>query len=264
MPFESGTLTFSMFALPAELPENDIELLQAKRAGVLDQVTDEPQIGWANRRCILDNQIDEATVHCGALAMLALRRAERKIPASMLKAWCQREELVWMRANDRLSVPRKVKKEIKEEVIEKNRMKIPPNVGVLYACVDPANSMLYLAAASAAQIDLFVEYFYKTFDLEPLQITPEYYLEKVLSLNPAELPIVSFSERNDGETVIGRDFLTWLWYFRQQEDAGTIEVPEVGEVTFSIEGPLTFALAGEADGAAENTLKNGNSPLRSA
>ena len=27
---------------------------------------------------------------------------------------------------------------------------------------------------------------------------------------------------------------------------------------------LTFALAGEADGAAENTLKNGNSPLRAA
>ena len=27
---------------------------------------------------------------------------------------------------------------------------------------------------------------------------------------------------------------------------------------------MTFALAGEADGAAENTLKNGNSPLRAA
>ena len=43
-----------------------------------------------------------------------------------------------------------------------------------------------------------------------------------------------------------------------------LEIPEVGECTFTIEGPLTFALAGKADGAAENTLKNGNSPLRAA
>ena len=124
--------------------------------------------------------------------------------------------------------------------------------------------MLYLGTSSSAQIDLFIEYFIKTFQFEPVQINPDYYSEMEFGKHADELPVIEFSARADGETVPGRDFLTWLWYFSEQETGGMLEIPEVGECAFTIEGPLTFALAGEADGAAENTLKNGNSPLRAA
>ena len=251
MPFESGTFSVTLFILPQELPEDYIDLLNANRAGSLELVKDEPEIGWASGRCLLDSQIEQSTVLWNNLIYISLRKAERKIPSSMLKAWCQQEEQAWMRANGRTNVPSKQKKQIKEEVIEKNLMSIPPTLSSIPAVIDTANRMLYLGASSSAQIDLFVEYFVKTFHFEPIQINPEYYSESEFGKHADELPVIEFSTRADGETVPGRDFLTW-------------EIPEVGECTFTIEGPLTFALAGEADGAAENTLKNGHSPLRAA
>ena len=258
MPFESGTFSVTLFILPQELPEDYIDLLNANR------VKDEPEIGWASGRCLLDSQIEQSTVLWNNLIYISLRKAERKIPSSMLKAWCQQEEQAWMRANGRTNVPSKQKKQIKEEVIEKNLMSIPPTLSSIPAVIDTANRMLYLGASSSAQIDLFVEYFVKTFHFEPIQINPEYYSESEFGKHADELPVIEFSTRADGETVPGRDFLTWLWYFSEQETGGMLEIPEVGECTFTIEGPLTFALAGEADGAAENTLKNGHSPLRAA
>lgn len=264
MPFEIGTLSVTLFALPQELPEDYIDLLNANHAGSIDLVKDEPEIGWASGRCLLDSKIEQSTVLWNNLIYISLRKAERKIPSSMLKAWCQQEELVWMRANGRSNVSSKQKKQIKEEVIEKNLMSIPPTLSAIPAVIDRANHMLYLGTSSSAQIDLFIEYFIKTFQFEPVQINPDYYSEMEFGKHADELPVIEFSARADGETVPGRDFLTWLWYFSEQETGGMLEVPEVGGCSFTIEGPLTFALAGEADGAAENTLKNGNSPLRAA
>ena len=264
MPFENGTFTAALFSLPQDLPENYMDLLNAGRAGDVDLVKDEPEIGWTSGRCLLDSKIEPQTVLWNNLVYVCLRKAERKVPSSMLKAWCQREELVWMRANERDCVPSKQKKQIKEEVIEKNLMSVPPTLSSIPAVIDADNHMLYLGTGSPAQIDLFLEYFVRTFEFEPQQINPEYYCETEFQTHADELPVIEFSARADGETVPGRDFLTWLWYFSEQETGGALEVPEVGECAFTVEGPLTFALAGEADGAAENTLKNGNSPLRAA
>ena len=133
MPFESGTFSVTLFILPQELPEDYIDLLNANRAGSLELVKDEPEIGWASGRCLLDSQIEQSTVLWNNLIYISLRKAERKIPSSMLKAWCQQEEQAWMRANGRTNVPSKQKKQIKEEVIEKNLMSIPPTLSSIPA-----------------------------------------------------------------------------------------------------------------------------------
>ena len=96
MPFESGTFSVTLFILPQELPEDYIDLLNANRAGSLELVKDEPEIGWASGRCLLDSQIEQSTVLWNNLIYISLRKAERKIPSSMLKAWCQQEEQAWM------------------------------------------------------------------------------------------------------------------------------------------------------------------------
>ena len=48
MPFEIGTFSVTLFALPQDLPEDYIDLLNANRAGCIDLVKDEPEIGWAD------------------------------------------------------------------------------------------------------------------------------------------------------------------------------------------------------------------------
>ncbi len=263
MPFEHGTFAVTMFSLPDNLPENYIELFNKYKAGELDSIKDEAQIGWVGGRHLLETEIDENTAVCGGMIYLNLRKAERKIPASLLKAICKREELAYQHEFQTSRIPSNVRKEIREKAIEAYLPQAPPSLTGIPVVIDPRSRTLYLGTVSTAQIDFFIEYFYKTTGLEPLPVNPESYLAKDFQVTPEELPNVIFSEQGDGEITTGRDFLTWLWYFSEQEGGGVIKVEPYGEFAFYIQGPLTFAAAAETKGAVENTLKNGN-PLRAA
>ena len=84
MPFENGTFTVALFSLPQDLPEDYMDLLNANRAGDVDLVKDEPEIGWTSGRCLLDSKIEPQTVLWNNLVYVCLRKAERKVPSSML------------------------------------------------------------------------------------------------------------------------------------------------------------------------------------
>lgn len=56
MPFENGPFTVALFSLSQDLPENYMDLLNASRAGDVDLVKDEPEIGWTSGRCLLDSK----------------------------------------------------------------------------------------------------------------------------------------------------------------------------------------------------------------
>ena len=100
MPFDRGGVTVTTFKLNAPWPEDAAELFNAHRAGTLDSVKDDVQMGWTTGRCLLDSNLDENSVIFGSCWYLNLRKAERKIPSSLLNAICKREELVYMRANE--------------------------------------------------------------------------------------------------------------------------------------------------------------------
>ncbi len=263
MPFENGTFTVSAFELRAELPENLIDLFAAKKAGTLDSVTEEPQIGWVTGRHLLDTAITPESVNMGGCLYLQLRKAERKMPASLLNAICRREELAYMEANQVEFVPSKIKKLIREDAREKYLAKMPPALSAIPVVMDPVEKMIYVGAGSTAQIELFIEQFYQTVKVEPLPVNPGYLLEKLFQVTEASFPHLNLIDQEDEEATTGRDFLTWLWYFSEQSEE-KLQLEQFGEFDLLIEGPLTFAYGSEARGAQEVSLKKGDSPLRSA
>jgi hypothetical protein len=263
MPFEHGTFAATIFKLASKLPENYLELFAADTAGMLDQVKDEPQIGWVSGRHLLESKIDEETAICGGHLYLNLRKAERKIPSVLMKAICKREELVYMQANNALMAPSRVKREIKKDVIEKHLMKMPPSLAGVPVVIDLSSNMLYLGTGSTSQIDNFIAFFYKTTNIEPRQLGIGEMLEDMFHTTEVDLPVIKFSGHTDGELTPGRDFLTWLWYYSEKE-GGRVSLEQFGNFDIMIEGPLTFAYSAEAQGAAETTLKKGGSPQRSA
>ena len=121
MPFDRGSITFSMFDLPGDIPEDFAEMFVSAKAGTLDSVTAEPQVGWVTGHHLLDTAIDSGSAQCGGSYYLTLRQAVRKIPASLLNALCRREEQAFLAANPgRDYVSGKDKKRIKEDVIERH------------------------------------------------------------------------------------------------------------------------------------------------
>ena len=260
MPFERGSFTFAMFDLNGELPDNLLELFKARKATALDAVTEEPQLGWVTGQHLLDTDIDENAM-IGGSYYLTLRQAVRKMPAALLNAVCKREERAYMRANDLEYVSSKMKKQIREEALEKHIQKMPPSLSGIPMVLDPNDKLLYVGASSTTQIDLFLDMFFQTLKVEPIQLTPGLLLEKKYQTTEVSFPELSFNGEKSSEPTIGRDFLTWLWYYSENE--ATVQLEQYGEFEVLVEAPLLF-IADEVQGAGESTVKKGECPTRSA
>lgn len=263
MPFDNGSLALTYFYLNDKLPEDYLEKFASFKAGTLDSVKDEQQIGWVTGRTLLESNIDEQTSIRGGHLFLQMRTAERKIPAILLKAICQREELAFMAANQSEKVPSKMKKEIKEEAMEKHLMKMPPGIAGVPFVVNLSNNMLYLGTASTKQIENFIGFFYKTTNVEPVQMSVPELMFRLFKTGENDLPELICTENADDDPVPARDFLTWLWYFYETQGA-KISVGSYGDVEMMIEDPLVFAFSSQSKGSGETSVKKGDRPLLSA
>ncbi len=264
MPFDRGSITFSMFDLSGDIPENFAEMFAAVKAGMLDSVTAEPQIGWVTGHHLLDTAIDEASAQIGGSYFLTLRQAVRKIPASLLNALCRREEQTFLAANPgRDYVSGKDKKRIKEDVIARHISKMPPALSGISMVLEPHDKFLYLGAGSQSQIDLFIEHFYRVTKMEPIQLTPALILEREFQTTCAAFPALKLNNSPviPADPQVGRDFLTWLLYY--SETVGKLKF-ENNEFDIMLEAPLMLLDENEARGAGETTVKKGDSPLRGA
>ncbi len=257
MPFDSGTQSVTFCYMPKEFPKDAVERFAAKRAGNLNSVMDEPQIGWVSGRHLLENRIDDDTATCGGYLHLHLRTAVRKIPSALFKAECRIEELALMQANNSFAISRKQKKEIRETVTERLLKDMPPSLSGIPFVVDPNHQTLLLGAVSQRQIDSFLGFLYETVGFEPIPLFPETLIEHVFDKNIRDLNSLSFTSdpgKVDDEPAIGRDFATWLWYF-QEEEGGTFDVNGLGQFAIAIDGPLTFAA--ESSAAMESVVRKG-------
>lgn len=270
MSFEAGSTALLICPLSGELPDDFLACFAKYKAGRLDDVKDEPVLGWVSGRHLLEYEINEATSICGGHLYINLRKAERKIPAQLLNAICRREELAYMQANDSIVVPRKQKKEIKEKAMEDNLMKMPPSISATPVVVDRNNGVLYFGSASATQFDVFIAEFMRAVNVEPVPVSPNEWMEKLFHKSESDIPQLTFTgERGtEDEPMPGRDFLTWLWYCAEQ-DPLVCKHPKHGEIALAVMGPLTFAFSPakakdpELSGAGESVVKKGN-PMSSA
>ncbi len=271
MSFETGTTALMICPLSSELPEDFLDGFAKYKAGRLDDVKEEPAVGWVSGRHLLETEINESTCICGGHLYINLRKAERKIPAQLLNAICRREELALMQAMDKVVLSRKERAQIKEEAIEKNLMKMPPSISAMPLIVDRANNVLYFGGSSAASFDvLLAEFVRATNGVEPVPVSVNEWMEKLFGQTEADVPQLTFtSEKGCGdEPMPGRDFLTWLWYC-SEKDPFICKLPDIGDIAIAVLGPLNFAFSPakakdpELCGAGESVVKKGN-PLSSA
>ena len=258
MSFESGPISFIICKLGTAMPDDAVEKFSEKKAWSLETVLDEPQIGWVSGRHLLDTRIDQETAYSGGYLHLSLRSAQRKIPASLLKAEIRMEELAYMKEKTVDSVPRKNKKAIKEAITDRLIKDMPPSLTGIPFVVNSINNMIYLGTNSRSQIDQFLSYFCETIGFEPIPLTPPIAAEILYNTDPNSLIELTFAPKpfdsKSDEISIGRDFATWLWFF-QENEGGTFEVEDFGTFGVLVDGPLVFASEGR--GALEAVVRKG-------
>lgn len=261
MSFVNGPINVTMFKLSQKLPENFLKLFAAYAARPLEEVKNEPMLGWTTGRHLLETQINDATAICGGHLYLNLRKAERKIPALTLQTLCKREEQIYMTENKVEFVPKSVKRDIRQNAIDMTWLKMPVQFSGIPFVVDLASNMMYAGTTSQGQLDDLICMFYKTTNVEPYHYTIKEMCAD-LGITEADLPSVSFSpESKTGDLTPGRDFLTWLW-FHNEKCGG--RAGDDNSFELMVEGPLTFAGTDETKGAHDIAIKNGESPLHSS
>ncbi len=264
MPFESGNVTFQPCRLLRKLPEDVLEKFISKKAKSTNSLKDEPEIGWVTSRHLLDTIINEDTAYLGGYLSLVLRTAVRKIPASLLTAECKIDELAMMQANELHELTRKMKKEIKEDVIDRLLGQMPPSLSGTQFIMLQDEATMYLGTTSTTQVDGFIDQFRQTTDSEPYALTPDMICEDDHDVNANDLPRLNFSQTLRDELAcngtIGQDFLTWLLYLAESE-GGLIKVADGDEFAFAIDGPLM--LIADGNGALESIIRKGLPTLSS-
>jgi hypothetical protein len=264
MPFDRGTLPLTFLKINGDIPKDATAMFQTKTAGKLDGVGEEPQIGWVSGRHLLERNIDENTALMGKFIYLNLRISQRKIPSALLKAECRKEELDHMLANNVQFVPRKIRAQIKKEIIEKRLMTMPPSISGTPFVIDAKSGMIYLATPSLSRIETFQNLFYDTLKTDAVLLDFANSAKMLLDQNVEKLPSVKFCQHNNqNDDLSARDFLTWLWYYSETQSAKI----KLGKNTCGclLEGPFLFSSASSENetGSIETVLRRGN-PARSA
>ncbi len=257
MPFERGSVGFRMLELPRSFPPDWAERFARERAGSLEDVGMGPQRGWVTGRHLLDSQITDETGTCAGWIRLALRQAERKVPAALLQAECRMEELAVMAAEDKPFLKAKQRAEIRQGVMERLLPNMPPQLKAIPFVLQPGSKHLYVTALPMSQLDVFNAALAATLGFGGEPATPEVLGLKLRNVDLRDLPGVCFSPEmkdEEMEAVPGREFLTWLW-FKSDSQLGRLALSDGRELGVLVEGPLTFRHEGR--GAHAALLKNG-------
>jgi phenylpyruvate tautomerase PptA (4-oxalocrotonate tautomerase family) len=257
MGFDNGTVGFRIFHLPEKLPTDAVERFAANVAPPLEYVKEEPQWGWVTGRHLLDTEISEETAYCGGYLHFTLRQAVRKIPTALLQAECRMVELSRLAERNGERLSRKEKREIKQEVTDRLLPQMPPQISGISVVIDDSKQIMYAGAMSDKQLDQLELTLSNTIGFAGEPLTPTACVPFLTGRDSMDVPQLAFSPVHEDvseELTTGRDFLTWLWYF-QENNEGTLPKTQLGTFQFMLDGPLTFVAEGQ--GALESTVKKG-------
>lgn len=259
MGFESGSMTFHAFYLSRAFTPADMERFAAHPLPPINTLTgDQPLHGWSGPAHALDGDLTEA--HCWRADWLwfAHVTAQKKVPPSLMRAMLMAELEVERRARNVEILPRAAKIEVKERVTEMLIRDAQPSFGSMECAVDLRNERLLASAMNDASMQTLCPFFRETTGCMPVLCCPESaaYRLRGLDANSVELMNLTPNEAVGipPEVTLGTEFLTWLFYRWEKEDATFTLNGERCQLMF--EGPLMFA-GDKAPGCHETVLRNG-------
>lgn len=179
MSFLKTSTSFTRFNVIDDVkPEiyDSIEDILRKFAIVdIDDIADERAYGWTSFDDMLDTGFSESSPRKGEFIVFALRLDTRRIAPAIIKkhtaiAIRQEEEKLAELGKKYISKDRK--KEIIEQVKLKLRTRTLPVPAVFEVIWDYAGKTVYFASTQRKVLDLFSEYFVRSFDVAIEQVLP--------------------------------------------------------------------------------------------
>ena len=213
MALSQGSASFRLFQFDAKLDPD--ALLEACAADALPPLPlaglrETAISGWSSPRFFTDGEINDETCRAGKFVHLSLVKAERKIPKSLLNAYCRAEEVALMREKGLDSVNRATRQQIKEEVAKQLLPKMQPTLKGIDLAIDLERSLLYTDAKSDKQVDALAEAFARAAHTALVPLDAAGAALRRHNVRTDELAPASFTPEDNGDFVVndpGLDFL---------------------------------------------------------
>lgn len=235
-----GTLTFSRYRLPGDLPGRFHDFIdrQIKKHAFqeLSVASEEKSSGWTSLENILDTRFEQANYATGDYLAFSCRMDRKIIPPSLLKLrLLEAEKKILSRSRKYIS------KDQRDEIKERIRLELlgqaHPIPSFYDVCWSLSAKWLIFGSLSPKVQEEFEGLFKKTFDLPLLPLAPwdVKYIDRPMAEQVASLMGGAFLSPQGGSGdpsdpgVLGREFLTWLW-FKSEERGGAVMVPGIGDL----------------------------------
>ena len=217
-----GSFTFSRFHVEGQLPQDFFNFINSRmKANAYQETpksTEEKRMGWVSLTDILDTGFEKANYALGDYLIFSLRVDRKLIPSKLMKIKIMEEEKRFLAESGKSRINKQMADGIKDKVKLALLTKIDAIPSFYDVCWSVSKNTVYFSSLSDNVADDFVDVFRKTFSLSLKRFSPS---ENSLIINHSEL--------SPDLSIIGREFLTWLWY-KSEERGGRIKISDKEEV----------------------------------
>lgn len=258
MGIQKGNLTCTRFRIDGGHPVPSLDFIdrQIRKFVFKDffPVNEERIMGWTSIDNVLDTEFEKSNYMLGDYLLMGLRTDRRSVPPALMKIRLLAEEQKLAAKNKGRKLTKNQRESIREAVRGELMENAPPIPTIHEICWSMSAGNLIFTSLADKQIQEFQTFFRDCFELNLLPHTP--WTNKDIQKNY----IISPEEEPADVTVIGREFLTWLW-FKSAERSGTILVPEIGDIGLSFLRRLVLA-AGKGEYAESVICQGRHSALK--
>jgi len=217
-----GSFTFARFHVDGQLPKDFLNFVNSRiKANSFRDVlksTEEKRLGWVSLTDVLDNDFENANYALGDYLIFSLRIDRKLIPPKLMKLKLMEEERRFLAQSGKNRINKQMAGGIKDKVKLELLTKLDPIPSFYDVCWAVGKNTIYFSSLADKVADDFVDLFKKTFSLNLRRFLPQ---ENKL--------ITKESESTEAASLVGREFLTWLW-FKSEERNGRITQPSGEEV----------------------------------
>lgn len=187
MSFLNSSTSFTRFKvlddIKPELYENIEDVLRRFAMVDIDDIADERGYGWTSFDDMLDTQFSESSPRKSEFIVFAFRIDTRRIAPAIIKkhvALALREEEAKLAELGKKYISKDRKKEIVEQVKLRLRARTLPIPAIFEVVWDYPAKTVYFASTQRKVLDLFSEYFVRSFDVAIEQILPYTLAQNIL------------------------------------------------------------------------------------
>ena len=221
-----GTLTFSRYRLPGEMPAGSSEQIDRSMRKFafrdLAKSSEEKNLGWTSLENPLDTDFRHSSCRWGDYLLFCLRIDRWTIPPALLKVRILAAEQRHLAETGQRKIDRHRRGDIRERVRLDLLSRTEPVPAFHEICWSVSARSILFTSLSEKVIDDFQDLFKRSFECAPCPYVP--WDPQFMDPETAK----SWTAPEAGLKLPGREFLTWLW-FKTEARSGRIALPDGSE-----------------------------------